>query len=75
SNVLIDNAGRARLADFGISSVSDEKILAWTAQSSSESEGGTIRWQAPEIFAVETVGGGAKNTKASDVYSWGCVCL
>ncbi|KAG6915879.1 hypothetical protein DXG01_009456 [Tephrocybe rancida] len=75
SNVLVDDTGHARLADFGISSISDPDIVAWTLQSASQSEGGTIRWQAPELFAVETTAGGAKNSIESDMYSWGCVCF
>ncbi|KAG6843375.1 hypothetical protein H0H87_005296 [Tephrocybe sp. NHM501043] len=79
-NVLIDGTGRARLADFGLSVVSDPDIIAWTTQSKTTSQGGSVRWQAPELFVVEdsdveseeeTV----KNTMASDVYAWGCVCL
>ncbi|KAG6817146.1 hypothetical protein H0H87_012107 [Tephrocybe sp. NHM501043] len=79
-NILIDSNGRARLADFGISSISDSQVLVWTSQSSSGSKGGSIRWQAPELFAVgssddddEEVEEAVKNTVASDVYALGCV--
>ncbi|KAG6855863.1 hypothetical protein H0H87_009898 [Tephrocybe sp. NHM501043] len=77
-NVLIDDAGRARLADFGVSIVADPDIIGWTTQSKATSQGGSVRWQAPELFLVgngendeETM----KNTMKSDVYAWGCVCL
>ncbi|KAG6816703.1 hypothetical protein H0H87_003678 [Tephrocybe sp. NHM501043] len=72
-NILIDGDGRARLADFGISSVSDPDIQAWTGQSSAASQGGTARWQAPELFNI-VEDDLVKNSKASDVYSWSLVC-
>ncbi|KAG6915486.1 hypothetical protein DXG01_011286 [Tephrocybe rancida] len=71
SNVLVDDAGRARLADFGISSVLDVN-LQWTTQHTYGSEGGSLRWRAPEVLEAR---GGAlvKNSKESDIYAWGCV--
>lgn len=72
-NILVDNEGRARLADFGISSVSDSKIPAWTSHSSAASTGGSVRWQAPELFDVEN-DQAVSNSVASDVYAWSCVC-
>ncbi|KAG6916044.1 hypothetical protein DXG01_008668 [Tephrocybe rancida] len=52
-NILVDDTSRARLADFGISSISDSQIIAWTTRSSDSTKaGGSIRWQAPELFAV-----------------------
>ncbi|KAG6829262.1 hypothetical protein H0H92_005142 [Tricholoma furcatifolium] len=73
-NILIDGAGRARLADFGISAISDSNIVAWTSQSSGASKGGSVRWQAPELFDIEN-GEAVKNSAASDVYAWGCVAF
>ncbi|KAG6918863.1 hypothetical protein DXG01_010926 [Tephrocybe rancida] len=73
ANILIDSHGRARLADFGLSSVSDPKILAWTANSSAASKGGTSRWQAPELFDISDKL--VKNSTASDVYAWSLVCF
>ncbi|KAG6826624.1 hypothetical protein H0H92_015116 [Tricholoma furcatifolium] len=74
SNILIDSTGRARLADFGISAVSDSDIIAWSSQSSGASKGGSARWQAPELFDIED-GEEVKNSVASDVYAWGCVAF
>ncbi|KAF8054329.1 kinase-like domain-containing protein, partial [Lyophyllum atratum] len=71
-NILIDDEGRARLADFGISSVSDADIIAWTSHSSVASQGGSVRWQAPELFDMET-DEVVPNTVASDVYALACV--
>ncbi|KAG6915881.1 hypothetical protein DXG01_009418 [Tephrocybe rancida] len=71
-NVLVDRAGRARLADFGISSVLDASLVAWTTQQTSVSKGGTLRWRAPEI--LEATGDiQMTNSKESDAYAWGCV--
>ncbi|KAG6907607.1 hypothetical protein DXG01_008225 [Tephrocybe rancida] len=72
-NILVDDSGRARLADFGLSSISDPDILAWTSHSSAASKGGSVRWQAPELFDVEN-DSMVKNSEASDVYAWACVC-
>ncbi|KAJ6594696.1 kinase-like domain-containing protein [Mycena capillaripes] len=64
-NVLVTRSGRAVLADFGLSSVTDSKILSSTSTSKG---GGTMRWQAPELFR------GSRNSFASDVYAFSCVC-
>ncbi|KAF8071537.1 armadillo-type protein [Lyophyllum atratum] len=72
-NILVDQLGRACLADFGLSSVSDANILAWTSHSSAGSKGGSLRWQAPELFDLEN-DEIVQNTTASDVYAWSCVC-
>ncbi|KAG6889641.1 hypothetical protein C0995_015756 [Termitomyces sp. Mi166 len=72
-NILIDEAGRACLTDFGISAMSVPEIIGWVSTSSVASKGGSVRWQAPELFDVanDTV---VKNTQKSDVYAWSCVC-
>ncbi|KAJ7089946.1 kinase-like domain-containing protein, partial [Mycena epipterygia] len=64
-NVLVTRSGRAVLADFGLASVTDSKVLRST---SSGKRGGTARWQAPELFQ------GSRNSFASDVYAFSCVC-
>ncbi|KAJ7933117.1 kinase-like domain-containing protein, partial [Mycena leptocephala] len=65
-NVLVTRSGRAVLADFGLSSVvMDSKI---PALSSSVHSGGTTRWLAPEVLH------GNRNSVASDVYAFACVC-
>jgi len=72
SNILVNELGRACLTDFGISSISDKDILAWTTHSSAASKGGTVRWQAPELFDPEG-DVDIHNTAASDMYAWSCV--
>ncbi|KAG6806894.1 hypothetical protein H0H92_009675, partial [Tricholoma furcatifolium] len=75
-NVLVDPTGRARLADFGISSGSHSQIVVWSSQTKGASKGGTLRYQAPELLDVETENDNrVENTKATDIYAWGCVCL
>ncbi|KAG6908225.1 hypothetical protein DXG01_005618 [Tephrocybe rancida] len=76
-NVVVDGAGRAYLVDFGLSNVDDPQIAHWTSQSLVASQGGTVRWQAPELYpdesdleAKEIV---VTNTKMSDVYAWECL--
>ncbi|KAJ7057695.1 kinase-like domain-containing protein [Mycena amicta] len=64
-NVLANSSGQAVLADFGLSSVIDSKILLST---STVKMGGTVRWQAPELFT------GTKNSFSSDIYAFACVC-
>ncbi|KAG6847736.1 hypothetical protein H0H93_006259 [Arthromyces matolae] len=73
-NVLVDDNGRACLADFGISSVTDLdlKIPVWTLQSLVASKGGSIRWQAPELLDPNS-NDIIENTFASDIYSLACV--
>ncbi|KAF9455773.1 hypothetical protein BDZ94DRAFT_1205430 [Collybia nuda] len=70
-NILVNSSGIACLADFGLSAITDPQILTWTSQSSPASKGGSLRWQAPELLENDE---DVKNTKASDVYAWSCVC-
>ncbi|KAG6916394.1 hypothetical protein DXG01_007021 [Tephrocybe rancida] len=78
-NILVDDGGQALLADFGISTVSNSEIVGWTSQTKDTSMGGTARWQAPELISVEDNEAEGeertRNTRASDIYAWGCVCL
>ncbi|KAF8068001.1 kinase-like domain-containing protein [Lyophyllum atratum] len=73
ANILVSSSWRAVLADFGLSSVSDTNILHWTSHSSVGSKGGSIRWQAPELFDIDN-DDIVDNSKASDVYAFSCVC-
>ncbi|MBS0351026.1 MAG: protein kinase [Proteobacteria bacterium] len=62
-NVLLDNSGRAKLADFGLSTLKTSSVNTMT-----EGFKGTILWSAPELFKW-----GAKSSVASDIYSLGMV--
>jgi len=72
ANILIDQAGNARLADFGLLTIiSDPTNLL---SSSSYTQGGTARWMGPELIDPERFG--LKNnspTKSSDCYALGMV--
>ncbi|KAG6916553.1 hypothetical protein DXG01_006379 [Tephrocybe rancida] len=73
-NILVNDEGRACLADFGISSVYfDSKIVVWQSQTSGTSKGGTVRWQAPELFDIQNdiI---VRNNQKTDVYACACVC-
>jgi serine/threonine protein kinase len=65
SNILVDEAGHVKLADFGLSILFIEGHITATTSS------GTYRWSAPELFAE----GDVHRTPPSDVYSFSCVCL
>ncbi|KAG6839973.1 hypothetical protein C0991_009928 [Blastosporella zonata] len=62
---------RATISDFGLSSVTDPKILHWPSQSTVGSKGGSVRWQAPELFDIND--DLVHNSKATDIYALACV--
>ena len=71
-NILIDQAGHARLADFGLLSIiSDPKYLL---SSSSHTQGGTARWMSPERINPERFGyKDGRPTISADCYALGMV--
>ena len=72
ANVLIDQTGNPRLADFGLLTiVSDPKNRL---SSSSNTNGGTIRWMSPELIAPGWFGlKKTRPTTSSDCYALGMV--
>ena len=73
ADILIDQDGHPRLADFGCLTISDSTR---TMASSSSQDIGTIRWMSPERvvpdqFSFED----GRATKESDCYAWGMVIL
>jgi len=64
-NVLLDAHYRAKLTDFGLSTVRKESQSVSTKRSDSV---GTVPWMAPELFKR-----GAKYTEKCDMYSYGMV--
>jgi len=69
SNILIDEAWHAVLADFGLAVFVDA-----TANTSHSS--GSTRWMAPELSDPESFElGQSRRTPASDVYAFACACL
>ncbi|KAF9649070.1 kinase-like protein [Thelephora ganbajun] len=72
ANILIDQTGNARLADFGLLTIiSDPANLL---SSSSYTQGGTARWMSPELIDPQRFGF-EKNrpTRSSDCYALGMV--
>ena len=72
ANILIDQTGNVRLADFGfLTIISDPVYLLF---SSSLVQGGTTRWMSPELLSPEGFGlKTSRPTKSSDCYSLGMV--
>ena len=72
ANILIDQTGRARLADFGLLTViSDPTNLL---PSSSYTQGGTVRWMSPELIEPQKFGfEKIRPTRYSDCYALGMV--
>jgi serine/threonine protein kinase len=72
TNILIDQTGRARLADFGlVTIISDCSNLL---SSSSHTQGGTARWMSPELIDPKRFGFRKScRTESSDCYALGMV--
>ena len=75
-NVLVDDEGRARVIDFGLSTILDGISTGQT--STSFVTAGTPRFMAPELVQANDCGGHCR-TQGSDVWAYGCtsmqVCL
>jgi hypothetical protein len=70
TNILIDNNGRAQLAEFGLSTIAPDQL---TDESSSRL-GGRLRWMSPELLTPENFGlKDSHRTKESDCYALGMV--
>ena len=73
-NILIDQDGCARLADFGLLTI----VLDSTHHTSSATpkSAGTMRWMSPELLDPDRFGNGdSRPTKHSDCYALGMVIL
>ena len=69
---MIDQTGRARLADFGLLTIISDPTNFLS--SSSYTQGGTARWMGPELIAPERFGlQDSRPTKSSDCYALGMV--
>ncbi|KAF8201272.1 kinase-like domain-containing protein [Mycena galopus ATCC 62051] len=66
-NILVAPSRKACIADFGLSSIADVMTLRFT-HSTSYVQGGTARYQAPELLRGES------RHYGSDVYAFACVC-
>jgi len=68
-NVLIDDSGNPRLADFGIATIVEDLELPMTATTAGRNF--DARWRAPEVIGID--GDPGKSTFLSDIYSFGGV--
>ena len=72
-NILMTQSHRACLADFGLATTKDSMSFAVTSGAISRA-GGTLRWQAPELWEPDSNDTSCENSLASDIYAYGCVC-
>ncbi|KAJ7170995.1 kinase-like domain-containing protein [Mycena filopes] len=69
ANILLDDQGHARLADFGLAVFADDPLAP-------TKRGGSLRWMAPELIHPQSCRLDIfQRTFASDMYAFGCVCL
>ncbi|KAJ7724834.1 kinase-like domain-containing protein, partial [Mycena metata] len=69
ANILLDDEGHARLADFGLTAFADGPLAP-------TKRGGSTRWMAPELLDPASCGLDVfRRTYVTDVYSFACVCL
>ncbi|KDQ52271.1 hypothetical protein JAAARDRAFT_703008, partial [Jaapia argillacea MUCL 33604] len=72
ANILVDDRGHCRLADFGLAVFDEATKGAYTTRN----EAGSTRWMAPELLFPEKFGMvGTRRTCATDIYAYGCVCI
>ena len=73
ANILIDQNGHARLADFGLLVIVSDPA-SFIDPSSAGTARGTVRWMSPELFHPDKFGlKGSRPTKESDYYALGMV--
>ena len=71
-NVLVDDDGRARVIDFGLSTILDGISTGQT--STSFAMAGTLRFMAPELVQANNRRGHWR-TQGSDVWAYGCTSM
>ncbi|KAJ7471193.1 hypothetical protein B0H11DRAFT_2040776 [Mycena galericulata] len=65
-NILVDDHGHARLADFGLATYANATVK-------SSLRAGSLRWMAPELLDPR-IQDGFRRTYATDVHAFACVC-
>jgi serine/threonine protein kinase len=70
----VDDSGHARLADFGLASISAEGNSSFSMSSSVGTARESPRWLSPEIIGAESSDAG-RPTKQSDVYAFAMVVI
>ncbi|KAG2108624.1 kinase-like domain-containing protein, partial [Suillus discolor] len=66
THVLVSSDGRLCLGGFGLSMI----LAEYDNPTFNSCHSGNVRWAAPELFDEY-----AKPTKASDIYSYGCIMM
>jgi serine/threonine protein kinase len=66
-NILVDNSGGARIADFGLTTVTQNLD---SMRSASQQHGHTPRWTAPEILKEQ-----GTYSKEADIFSFAMVMI
>ncbi|KAG2071008.1 kinase-like protein [Suillus decipiens] len=74
SNVLMDEDGRACLADYGLALIVASSTDMRTSTTETCNSPNAARWAAPELFLGEDETD-FQPTVSSDVYSFGCIML
>ncbi|KAJ7866492.1 kinase-like domain-containing protein, partial [Mycena leptocephala] len=72
ANILIDDGGKACLADFGLALAVESQALS---TSSAGSTRGTLRWLAPEILDSSRKAERQASLTKRDIYAFGCTIL
>ncbi|OAX34176.1 kinase-like protein [Rhizopogon vinicolor AM-OR11-026] len=72
TNILVSSDGRLCLGDFGLSMIIN---IAESDTSFNSHHVGNVRWMALEILAMPDEGTSPWPTKATDVYSYGCIMI
>ena len=69
-NILIDASFNAQISDFGLTIYANGKSQNYFSTRTSNA-----LWLAPELLRTETPGASTRLTKATDVYSFGLLCI
>lgn len=70
-NILVDNSGAARVADFGLMTMVDLGTVIMSETTTST--GGTFCWMSPELLDPPRFGSNGRPTRESDCYALGMV--
>ena len=70
-NILVDGAGVARVADFGLTTMTDLSTVVLSE--TTVSPGGTFAWMSPELLDPQLFGSNGRPTPESDCYALGMV--